>query len=141
MTGIALSLSGLPKKKEKKREKQNSVHPDDGFCDVCASATTVNPRTNKQLRPSILPVTFLTDTKSRRYYNSRREYRNSSCFREMEGGNTQQTMKIMVFQLFLLFSSLLQCSPIMEVNDTHSWHHDSRVTDDSDCESENDLRY
>ena len=59
----------------------------------------------------------------------------------MEGGNTQQTMKIMVFQLFFLFSSLLQCSPIMEVNDTHSWHHDSRVTDDSDCESENDLRY
>ncbi len=29
----------------------------------------------------------------------------------------------------------------MEVNDIHSWHHDSRVTDDSDCESENDLRY
>lgn len=43
----------------------------------------------------------------------------------------------MVFQLFFFE----QCSPIMEVNDIHSWHHDSRVTDDSDCESENDLRY
>lgn len=32
------------------------------------------------------------------------------------------------------------CSPIMEVNDIHSWHNDSRVTDDSDCESEQDLR-
>lgn len=29
----------------------------------------------------------------------------------------------------------------MEVNDIHSWHNDSRVTDDSDCESEQDLRY
>jgi hypothetical protein len=47
-------------------------------------------------------------------------------------------MKIIVFQLFFFFE---QCSPIMEVNDIHSWHHDSRVTDDSDCESENDLRY
>jgi hypothetical protein len=46
-------------------------------------------------------------------------------------------MKIIVFQLFFFE----QCSPIMEVNDIHSWHHDSRVTDDSDCESENDLRY
>ena len=34
----------------------------------------------------------------------------------------------------------MQCSPIMEVNDIHSWHNEMRVTDDSDCESENDFR-
>ncbi len=29
----------------------------------------------------------------------------------------------------------------MEVNDIHSWHNEMRVTDDSDCESENDFKY
>ena len=60
---------------EKKRKGKNKIP----FIQTMDFVTCVLPqppltRTNKQLRPSILPVTFLTDTKSR-YYNSRREYR------------------------------------------------------------------